>query len=597
MPTSSLELAIAALGSGAPAEALERLLEAWRTTRSPELAARIEALAARFTVDALPDSKAWIERARRGRAEDRSGLIAALVRTAVAAQTTVNFGPDGSHTVSGPVDELASLLDEVAKWADDPRTAQLGLQVLSWPGDGVSWRKGFLRGFRCIDVAADPTTIAGLEARLEAEKRKEPWRPVESLRDDLIARAQNSLAKLRERFPEGVPALPEGTAPLLAAIDEAIAGLPTNITASAPPATTPESLWAAVYENPDDDRPRAVLADSLLERSDPRGEFIALQLAPSSDPKVLKRAATLLKKHARRWLGPLAAVVAAKSAVFERGFPVECVARATRREQAEIEFGLREWATVERLTFAMLPSMDPAIAVLTPAMKHVRSLAGVPVDALDRLALLEWPRLEHLGIRHRIWLMHEGRAQGLTALARAKLPALRSLSLLLGEGESSASHGDRSRTPADYEWLHQASWFEQLESVTLSVHAFRPEVIAAWLEEARRCRWQALTLTTDDGYAFGTWTLCFELQVRSGDFRVTLKVHPPLEAPTAAHLDILARCLAQLEPMPSVQRLIVRLECASPLSDEVRRRLGSAVTRWPVSFEEGSAAQVAPVNS
>ena len=179
------------------------------------------------------------------------------------------------------------------------------------------------------------------------------------------------------------------------------------------------------------DRPRAVLADSLLERSDPRGEFIALQLAPSSDPKVLKRAATLLKKHARRWLGPLAAVVAAKSAVFERGFPVECVARATRREQAEIEFGLREWATVERLTFAMLPSMDPAIAVLTPAMKHVRSLAGVPVDALDRLALLEWPRLEHLGIRHRIWLMHEGRAQGLTALARAKLPALRSLSLLI----------------------------------------------------------------------------------------------------------------------------------------------------------------------
>jgi hypothetical protein len=95
-----------------------------------------------------------------------------------------------------------------------------------------------------------------------------------------------------------------------------------------------------------------------------------------------------------------------------------------------------------------------------------------------------------------------------------------------------------------------------------------------------------LTLTTEDvGYSVGTWTICFELQVASGDLRVTLKLAPPLEVPTANHLDILARCLAQLEPMPSVRRLIVQLEPASPVSDEVRERLGQAVTRWPLSFE------------
>ncbi|MBA2541405.1 MAG: TIGR02996 domain-containing protein [Deltaproteobacteria bacterium] len=43
-------------------------------------------------------------------------------------------------------------------------------------------------------------------------------------------------------------------------------------------------LFAAVYASPDDDGPRSVLADLLQEQGDPRGEFIALQLAREEDP-------------------------------------------------------------------------------------------------------------------------------------------------------------------------------------------------------------------------------------------------------------------------------------------------------------------------
>ena len=40
-----------------------------------------------------------------------------------------------------------------------------------------------------------------------------------------------------------------------------------------------DALLAAIYADPDDDAPRHVLADALIDRGDPRGEFISMQLA------------------------------------------------------------------------------------------------------------------------------------------------------------------------------------------------------------------------------------------------------------------------------------------------------------------------------
>ncbi|MFT3697065.1 MAG: TIGR02996 domain-containing protein [Kofleriaceae bacterium] len=80
-----------------------------------------------------------------------------------------------------------------------------------------------------------------------------------------------------------------------------------------------EDLFAAVYANPDDDGPRLVLADALLERGDDRGELIQLQIARSGrkqTPKQARREKELVDKHAAEH--PLASF---GTLVFERGFP------------------------------------------------------------------------------------------------------------------------------------------------------------------------------------------------------------------------------------------------------------------------------------
>lgn len=72
----------------------------------------------------------------------------------------------------------------------------------------------------------------------------------------------------------------------------------------------------AVLAAPDDDLPRRVLADWLLERGDLRGEFIACQLDGSSAAG--KRAHALLAAHELTWLAPLP--VAIERWTFARGF-------------------------------------------------------------------------------------------------------------------------------------------------------------------------------------------------------------------------------------------------------------------------------------
>jgi len=76
-----------------------------------------------------------------------------------------------------------------------------------------------------------------------------------------------------------------------------------------------------VLAHPDDDAPRLVLADALMERGDPRGELIAIQCARSEEDDAVDRVAALLDAHGDRWtagLGPKTL-----SFGFHRGFVEE----------------------------------------------------------------------------------------------------------------------------------------------------------------------------------------------------------------------------------------------------------------------------------
>jgi uncharacterized protein (TIGR02996 family) len=84
-----------------------------------------------------------------------------------------------------------------------------------------------------------------------------------------------------------------------------------------------DELVRAVCDWPDDDAPRAIYADWLLEQGSPLGEFITLQLrrARGRLPKGLASTEkALLVSHRAEWLGELAGAVALRSVGFERGF-------------------------------------------------------------------------------------------------------------------------------------------------------------------------------------------------------------------------------------------------------------------------------------
>jgi uncharacterized protein (TIGR02996 family) len=74
-----------------------------------------------------------------------------------------------------------------------------------------------------------------------------------------------------------------------------------------------QTFEQTILEHPEDDRAFGVYADWLIERGDPRGELIAVQLAledesrPEPERQALReREAALLAAHMDRWFGPLA---------------------------------------------------------------------------------------------------------------------------------------------------------------------------------------------------------------------------------------------------------------------------------------------------
>jgi uncharacterized protein (TIGR02996 family) len=83
-----------------------------------------------------------------------------------------------------------------------------------------------------------------------------------------------------------------------------------------------EQLLQAIYADPDDLEARAVYADWLSDRGDPRGELISLQLNAlrgTATREERTQAKKLLKAHQRAWLGPLAETL--RNVEFRGGFP------------------------------------------------------------------------------------------------------------------------------------------------------------------------------------------------------------------------------------------------------------------------------------
>jgi uncharacterized protein (TIGR02996 family) len=137
-----------------------------------------------------------------------------------------------------------------------------------------------------------------------------------------------------------------------------------------------DELLAAILDYPSDDERRAVYADRLVERGDPRGEFIALQLARArrglaADEEAREQA--LLRKHEPAWLDGLSRLLAGSSVVWERGFLAACIMVPDRRVDAELARPI--FATVTRLGVARSTG-DVAAFVLHPRLRALVALAA-----------------------------------------------------------------------------------------------------------------------------------------------------------------------------------------------------------------------------
>jgi len=160
-------------------------------------------------------------------------------------------------------------------------------------------------------------------------------------------------------------------------------------------------LFAAVYEAPDDDGPRLVLADFLLERGDPRGELLSLQLSGARTKDAESRALAIIRKHQKAWMGALSPhlkyflypSVAAIDPLginmwWRRGFLAGCNAMPTKPKLVKLADDPK-WSTFERvssLRYDRKDELDDALRRLFARMRALRVLDATNAYAVTMVA-------------------------------------------------------------------------------------------------------------------------------------------------------------------------------------------------------------------
>jgi uncharacterized protein (TIGR02996 family) len=282
-----------------PDEVLGSLLAAWRTHHHPAIAELVDAAATRAIARTPPRKPAgtlaeqhaqWMANVREHRPIDLAWLFD-------------NFAP--------PRGDLAlARIVALATWPDDPRVV-IGLCELCRIKPLVTQNRLWTRVFAQIRARLARHALPLL-------RELAAGRSVTAFDQRLHSRLA-----LHVHAAEALPELPEPDAALVAKIASAL-----DLRGARASRRTIDDLLREVWAAPNDDGPRHVLADWLTERSDPRGELIALQLARArrtADAAAMRRERALLDQHGRSWLGPLEPVVITSSFVaFERGFLSRC---------------------------------------------------------------------------------------------------------------------------------------------------------------------------------------------------------------------------------------------------------------------------------
>jgi uncharacterized protein (TIGR02996 family) len=159
----------------------------------------------------------------------------------------------------------------------------------------------------------------------------------------------------------------------------------------------------AILAHPASDQARAVYADELVEKGDPRGEFIHLQLAtrrldPDGDehPRVIARADQLLDLHGEKWFANRTPHVRRGFAEWATGDDAPYLADeplvglyfSRERTNAQLRELAERRPRLERLTCGVAALDDETVSLFAEFknLVHLRLFTfGMPTPALPRL--------------------------------------------------------------------------------------------------------------------------------------------------------------------------------------------------------------------
>ncbi len=381
----------AAIEAGDFPTALAEALKAWRASRGAELADLVDALGTRsreVTIaghTAIGFQASWLRLAEGKPSPVAIGALAASIGKLIPIARTTNY-------VDRDIKRYRAFLDRIAvleMLPADPRMASAITGLLERaPFTIESGRRIYQPAIDLLTELGDPRVVPRLRA--------------------LVAQPTSKAALVRAYFAEALPPAADAieTAAHLGSADTRATARALTAAIAKPTANgrgDVDALMAECLAHPDDDGPREVLADVLLEREDPRGEFIALQLRAARgevSEVERKRMTVLLRTHERAWLGgDLAAIT--KHRWWRRGFLDE--AELQRNAAADKATWARaakdpKLATIRKLAKGGANAAHYKAFMLSPAMCGLREIGVLSIEMLDAIGAdrkLEILRVEH----------------------------------------------------------------------------------------------------------------------------------------------------------------------------------------------------------
>lgn len=310
-------------------EALALAVEQWRTFREPALADLVDAISRRCPNGPPLGHDEWLDRAL---VYDPASVPRLLSTITVAGNVGVYKVPPELAAQRPRIDRVfgeawvdmwTRRITYACHWPVDPRVTWAVLDWIehwthSFPRNGYynphPWLADLEQGVAFI--AAHVRELADVRARerLEALRDRPPGRS-NGVRNAQRAIAAAGLAGIEA--PWEMPLGGDRPARIATLVDHV--GRITRKPIAQPRRYEPDGLWLAIREAPADDGPRQVLADALLERDDPRGKLLALQLQSHRRQAPLELA-RLVRKHWPEWLGEdTGMLLLRRRCVFERG--------------------------------------------------------------------------------------------------------------------------------------------------------------------------------------------------------------------------------------------------------------------------------------